>query len=81
MCVYDPIINLLFFPCHILAYTKFYNTTKDLKRVIPHTKECNPQRHTNFLLLWDPPRDPERSLTTTKEPKEMKSCVNGRKFK
>jgi len=52
----------------------------DVMTVIPHKKVSNPLHHTNFVLLWVPPQDLERSLITTAMPKEIELSVNGRKF-
>jgi hypothetical protein len=52
------------------------NMTNIIKSsVIPQKKVSNQLHHTDFLLLWVPPQDPERSLITIAMPKERKLSV------
>ena len=48
--------------------------------VIPQKKVSNQLHHTDFLLLWVPPQDLERSLITIAMPKERKVSVNEKDF-
>ena len=48
--------------------------------VIPQKKVSNQLHHTDFLFLWVPPQDLERSLITIAMPKERKVSVNEKDF-